>query len=75
MHIAGPGGVFKTIALIKPRTAANRPKRPEMTSTLFKLLESKRAVDAGVISMATTRMIPTVCSEATMARETSSIKK
>ncbi len=51
--IAGPGVVSKRMARTSPATAEKSPNTAARVTTCFNLLVSKRAVEAGVISMAT----------------------
>ena len=73
--MAGPGGVFNQTATTIPTMADNIPIRPAIHSTRLRRWESKRPVAAGVISMATTRITPTVCRLATTAKLSRSIRK
>ena len=74
IHIAGPGVVFNMMARINPRIAANKPNKPDKKITFFSLLLNSRAVEAGVISMATTNMTPSDLRLETTANDNSSIK-
>jgi DNA-binding response OmpR family regulator len=69
------GVVSKEIARTKPTTAANIPINAARAITCFSLLLISNAVDAGVISIATTSITPTVRSDATTAKESKSITK
>ena len=75
MAIIGPGVVSYCIANIIPVTAEKNPKSDDIMRTTCNLLDSSSAVDAGVINIATTRIIPTALSEATITKDKMSIKK
>jgi len=76
-HIVGPGAMPppSEIANINPSTADKNPMNPDSMMTFFNLLDNNRAVEAGVINIATTKITPTARSEETTANESSSIRK
>ena len=73
--INGPGVVSNIMAPTIPRIADMSPRSPDIRMTFFSRWLSNNAVAAGVMSMATTRITPTVRSAATTAKDRSSIKK
>lgn len=52
----------------KPMTADKAPKKADRNIIVDKRFVNKYAVDAGVISIATTNITPTVCKEATVTK-------
>jgi len=72
--MAGPGFVLNRIENIKPRIADINPMIAEMTKTCLSLFDNNKAVEAGVISIATTRITPTLCKAETTAMDNKSIR-
>ena len=64
--MTGPDGKLYKKLKYKPITDDNAPKNPANTTMTDNLFVSRYAVDAGVISIDTTKMTPTVCKDATV---------
>ena len=64
--IAGPDAQFIVYDKYKPMNEATAPKHDDKNSMFTKRFVHRKAVAAGVINMATTRIIPTVCKAETV---------
>src|SRR5699024_12661684 len=71
--ITAPDDKMCTKLKYRPITAENDPKSEDNIIMNHNQLVNKDAVDAGVISMATTRTTPTVCREETVTIDTKTI--
>ena len=67
--IAGPGLVSKIMDINIPIFADINPSIAEMMITFFNRLASNKAVEDGVISIATTKITPTLLKAETTANE------
>src|SRR5699024_7548509 len=66
--ITAPDSKLYSELMYKPITAEKAPKNAANTIITENLFVNKYAVDAGVISMATTKTAPTVCNDATVVK-------
>ena len=73
--MVGPGGVSKIIEMDMPTMEDTTPVMHDVKITNLNLSVKRRAVAAGVINIATTKITPTALNEITMAKDKSIIKK
>src|SRR5690625_4212662 len=74
-HDCGARGNVERVTKAIPTTLASAPRAAESRVMVVRRSVRRYAVEAGITSIATTKMMPTVCREATVTRVSSAISR